>query len=410
MPRLRPHRQRMTSTFAAPLQAAHDLVFFDQRGAGRSTPSLACPGWHETFVDNFSEARTIAEDGARLVDAMRTCHERLANDGINFAAYTSAAIAADVGDLMAALGYTHWHLYGFSYGARVALNAMRDMPEAIRSVVLDSTLAVQANLQADFAANAERGLNTLFAACAADASCAAKYPHLDQTFFQVVDQLNATPAVVDTVDASGLPLRVVVTGDRFLLGVIGALPDETLVPFLPALIATTAQGNNGLLAPAAAVLVGTTDLNAEGMQYSVLCADEVPFSTPQVIAAATSGVREEIKRVEVPYLTDVPVDICRFWGSPPSAAIEDEPVASDLPTVILGGQYDPIQPYGPLAAQTLSDSFYFLFPGQGHGQVFGFYDPNMTSCGIQIMAEFFADPTRAPDASCLAALPATHFL
>src|SRR5262245_28650457 len=123
MPRLRPHRQRMTSTFAAPLQAAHDLVFFDQRGAGRSTPSLACPGWHETFVDNFSEARTIAEDGARLVDAMRTCHERLANDGINFAAFTSAAIAADVGDLMAALGYPHWHLYGFSYGARVALSA-----------------------------------------------------------------------------------------------------------------------------------------------------------------------------------------------------------------------------------------------------------------------------------------------
>src|SRR5262249_902609 len=227
-----------------------------------------------------------------LVDAMRTCHDRRANDGIIFAAYTSAAIAADVGDLMSALGYQRWNLYGFSYGSRVALTAMRDMPEPIRSVVLDSTLSVQANLQADFAANAERGLNTLFAACAADPSCAAKYPHLDQTLFSLVDHLNAEPAVVEPMDASGHPLRVVVTGDLFLLGVTGALPDDTLVPFLPTLIATTAQGIHAVLTAAAGVLVGGGDLNAEGMEFSVLCTDEVPFNTPEVIAAATSGVRE----------------------------------------------------------------------------------------------------------------------
>src|SRR5262249_16359316 len=90
---------------------------------------------------------------------------------------------------------------------------------------------------------------------------------------------------------------------------------------------------------------------------------------------------------------------------PSASTCRTRPAASRF-----GGQYDLIESYGPQAAQTLSHSYYFLFPGQRHGQIFGHYDPNTPSCGIQIMAEFFADPTRSPDASCIDALPATHFL
>ena len=81
-----------------------------------------------------------------------------------------------------------------------------------------------------------------------------------------------------------------------------------------------------------------------------------------------------------------------------------------MPTAIFGGEYDLIQAYGPLAAQTLDHSSYFFFSGQGHGQIRGHYDPNTPSCGVQIMAKFFADPTQAPDANCLTTLPPAHFV
>ncbi len=53
--------------------------------------------------------------------------------------FDSAASAADVADLGRVLGFEEWNLYGISYGTRLALTVLRDHPENVRSVILDST-------------------------------------------------------------------------------------------------------------------------------------------------------------------------------------------------------------------------------------------------------------------------------
>ena len=53
-------------------------------------------------------------------------------------AYNTASNAADINDLRLALGYDQVNLWGGSYGTRLALGVMRDYPEGLRSVVLDS--------------------------------------------------------------------------------------------------------------------------------------------------------------------------------------------------------------------------------------------------------------------------------
>ncbi|MGD8793488.1 MAG: alpha/beta hydrolase, partial [Anaerolineae bacterium] len=68
-------------------------------------------------------------------------------------------------------------------------------------------------------------------------------------------------------------------------------------------------------------------------------------------------------------------------------------------------QFDPITPsaWGQLAAETLSNSFFYEFPGLGHGVM----DSNR--CALQIGLQFLDDPTLEPDTSCLDNLPGPDF-
>jgi pimeloyl-ACP methyl ester carboxylesterase len=85
--------------------------------------------------------------------------------------------------------------------------------------------------------------------------------------------------------------------------------------------------------------------------------------------------------------------------------VVNEAVVSDVPALVLAGQFDPITPpeWGRLATETLSNSFFYEFPGMGH--------EIMTSnrCALQIGLHFLADPTVEPDSSCLEALSGPKF-
>src|SRR6185369_11497659 len=119
---------RYTSDYAAPLQSKRDIVFFDQRGSGRSQPALNCPEVI-SYRDFLGTPPTTAEQDVEIdTQIFLACHARLEREGSDLAGYSSAATAQDIGDLMTALGYERFNLYGLSYGTRVALTAMRDLP------------------------------------------------------------------------------------------------------------------------------------------------------------------------------------------------------------------------------------------------------------------------------------------
>ena len=69
---------------------------------------------------------------------------------------------------------------------------MRDHPEGIRSVVLDSVLPTTYNVAENWQ-NARDGFDNIFQACAAEPACNAAHPRLEQTFTALVNQLEAEP-------------------------------------------------------------------------------------------------------------------------------------------------------------------------------------------------------------------------
>ena len=411
-PNLSNNMQAFSRDFADPVQSKRDLVFFDQRGTGLSLPALDCPELNAAF--RTALAANIRADAQELgqAAALAACHDRLAKTGIDFTAYSSAESAADIADLMQALGYTQYDIYGLSYGTRLALETMRDEPQHIRSVILDSTVPPQTHGEADDAANFERALNTLVAGCKADAACNAAYPTLEQTYFDLVSQTNTAPITVQPKDpATGDAATVVVNGDRILAGTWQALYDTSLLPLLPFAAKAIAGGNTTLLTTLAGQVAFVNNDIDQAMMTAVNCNDVTMSLTPAVVAAATHGVRTAILdgHIGITTAADLKVqqDLCRSYGITSTDPKTTQPVTSSIPTLVLAGEYDPITPpaWGQLAAKTLSHSFFFQFPGSGHGELFGRHD-----CAIALTASFLADPSKKPDAGCVGALTEPAFL
>jgi pimeloyl-ACP methyl ester carboxylesterase len=79
----------------------------------------------------------------------------------------------------------------------------------------------------------------------------------------------------------------------------------------------------------------------------------------------------------------------------------NDPVRSDIPTLVLAGEYDPVTPpdQSRHASESLSHSTFVLFPGMGHSEVFA-----SPECPEIIFRAFLADPLANVDTSCIASM------
>ncbi|NIS83406.1 MAG: alpha/beta fold hydrolase, partial [Anaerolineales bacterium] len=171
-----------------------DLVMYNQRGAPLSDPSLGCPGYGKLLYDLARRIDLSREERmTQKVTFLRDCRDDLVTQGINLEMYSSTTNAADANDLRIALGYGQANYYGTSYGTNLGLALIRDHPEGVRSIILDSVQPPQVAVNSERAPNAHRAFVKLFEACAADETCRQTYPDLEATFYQVIDDLNASP-------------------------------------------------------------------------------------------------------------------------------------------------------------------------------------------------------------------------
>jgi len=380
----------------APFMANRDLILLDQRGVGYSEPALDCHELLELSYQTVQEDLPVDEIATLATEAAGVCRDRLLRQAVSLSAYTSAQSAADLNDLRLALGYEEWNLYGISYGTKLALTTMRDYPNGIRSVVLDSTYPLQVNLFAEVPANATRAFNVFFDSCAADAACNSAYPDLEAVFFDLVHELNDTPVNVPITVVNRFTLErldsALIDGNRMVEMLFQSLYISEIIPFLPAMIFGISDGDLELLGFIAESYISGIEFGSEGMYFSVQCGEEVPFRSPEEGAVAGEVYPEVQDWVD----SDAFSTICLSWGAGKADPIENEPVVSDIRTLILAGEFDPITPpaWGELVAESLSNSFYFEFPDVGHGVSLS------GLCGLDMTLGFFDDPTIEPDGSC----------
>jgi pimeloyl-ACP methyl ester carboxylesterase len=390
-----------------------DLIIFDQRGTGYSYPSLDCDEW-------LSEEDFGQEDA----DLEAICRDILIENDITIAAYTSAESAADVEDILDALDIDQVNLYGISYGTRLALTVVRDYPKRVRSMIIDGVYPPNVQGYEEQPINGYAAFQVLFRDCNANPECRRAYGDLEQLLLNTVDALNEEPMIGEGEDGE----EVEIYGTDIVDALFQAMYDTNSLRLLPAQIYAASirdyelyiapEGNDMTsddddeegCSPEECMLEddGTfmPDGDSGGMFNSVECYEEVPFNSldrvfelaesipPQIADALLLGVEGQFAS-------------CETWGVPAAPAFENDPVVSDIPTLVVSGEYDPITPpsWGDAAARYLSRSTHLVFPAMGHGSAVDVYD-----CPTSITLAFLRNPTQSLDTSCIADMGAPDFL
>jgi pimeloyl-ACP methyl ester carboxylesterase len=380
-----------------------DFIMFDQRGVGYSEPSLDCPESTKASYDGITKRMSFDERVALQNQALQACHDRLSAKGVNLSAYNSAANAADVNDLRLALGYKEFNLYGISYGTRLALTVMRDFPDGIRSVILDSTVPLQVDLYGRIPANADRAFKVFFQGCLKNRPCNAAYPNLDKVFYDLVAKLNSDPAAITVRQPiTGKKFNLLIDGHHLIQMLFNSMYSSSVIVYLPKIIYDASHGDYALLEKFMGGSLVKSEYFSVGMYYSVQCAEEISFSTEEALENADKSFPKLLKTFDMSNY----FNLCQIWKVKPAPAIENQPVKSPIYTLVLAGQYDPITPpgYGWQAAQGLNHSFLFEFPGVGHGVSVG------DVCPYKVAIAFLDNPKTKPEIGCISVMTEPQFI
>lgn len=383
--------------------AQRDLIVFDQRGAGLSEPSLDCPEWPATVYPRYGEIVPPEERRATAEGVHRACYERLAATGTDFASYNSAASAADINDLRLALGYDQVNLFGISYGSRLALTVMRDYPHIVRSAILDSTVPLEVDMYAALPANRQRAFDLLFSHCAADAQCVAAFPELEERFYALAERLDAEPFTLQLrYERDSQLYDVAVNGDMLIGALHWALYSTELLPHLPRYIDELERGivTNWRDPIYSWAFIG--DGFSEGASAAVWCYDEFGFSSGNQVTETLHPRQQEYTAYE----RAAWVDQCAVWQVAAGPAMENEPVRSGIPTLVLAGEFDPITPpqWGRQVAETLDNAHFYEFPSVSHGV------RSARRCARDMVTAFLAAPDREPALDCYSQLQDSTFI
>ena len=379
------------------LRGNRDIILFDQRGTLYSKPALLCTENFDLTLATLNEDLSQEESDRLYTEALGKCHDRLVKEGVNLSAFNSFENAADINDLTQALGYEQVNLYGVSYGTLLALHALRAYPNILRSVIIDSVVPPQTNFILEAPRSENRSFSALFDACKASPACDAAYPDLEKVFFDLVERFNKEPVHLMLTDTdTGEEHAALLNGDGLISMLFQMLYATEILPYLPKVIYEAQRGEFTLLKRIMEVIVFDRTMS-EGMYYSVICAEDSDFSIDEL---KLDGIRPQLAEGQKEGTASL-LTACKNWAVTDLGSRADEPVVSDVPTLVLSGAFDPITPpaFGQAAAATLSRSYAYTFLNGGHGAALS------GQCQDSIILQFLDDPNRAPDTSCIAENP-----
>ena len=384
--------QSATETFPsaaggfARLREKRHVVFIDQRGTGEGH-RLACD-----FPDEMAE---VAESDERQVEMARDC---LASFDADVAQYTTSVAVTDIEALRQALGAPALNVYGGSYGTRVAQEYARQYPDGVRSLLLDGVVPPGLALGSEHSINLETTLKAILGRCADEPACRDAFGDPYQTLYTLRDRARAQPTTVLVPDPRTFATRELRL-DESAVAVIARLfayAPETAA-LLPLLLDEAREGRpEPLVAQAALVYDALTGQINHGMQLSVICAEDAPR-----LAARD----EDAGLILGNAIVGVTLNQCSVWPSGPVSEGFREPLAGDVPTLLMSGELDPVTPprYADEVAKSLPRSRHLVGKGQGHILL-------SRGCTPRLAAEFVEtlDPAGL-DTACLEVLGASPF-
>jgi pimeloyl-ACP methyl ester carboxylesterase len=356
-----------------------NVVLVDQRGTGKSNP-LKCEAGKDLPYDAGVEA--VRTETAR-------CRDELSKSA-DLRFYTTTDAVRDLDAVRKALGATQLNLLGVSYGTRVAQQYAMRHPANTRTLVLDSVAPNTLFLGNDFAANLEHALDLQFGRCEQSKQCVAAVGHPRAQLDALMAKLRSAPPMVRYRDAAtGESKEEPLTADA-VAGLMRLYAYMPLVSsLLPLQLHEAAQGRyDGLMALTRMLGDSVEGQMAMGMQLSVVCSEDAAgLKSDPALAGTLLGNQ----------FSDFIGSQCQLWPKGAMPADFHQPLRSDVPALVLEGEFDPVTPprYGEEVVRTLPNGRLFVLKGQGHN-VIG------AGCMPKLFAQFLqTGDAKALDGKCL---------
>jgi pimeloyl-ACP methyl ester carboxylesterase len=377
--------QSATQTFPQVAPAFKDVldhrnvILVDQRGTGKSNPLNCDFGDDDTALDSADAARVLTE----------RCRDALSKKA-DLRFYTTTDAVRDLDAVRAALGAPKVDLVGISYGTRVAQQYAMRYPQHTRALVLDSVAPNSLILGNDFAANLERALDLQFGQCEKDPACAARLGHPRQQLDALMATLRAEAPLVRYRDAATGESKEERLQPEAVAGLMRMYAYMPLVSaLLPLQLHEASQGRyDGLMALTRMLGNSVGEQMAMGMQLSVVCSEDAYGFKPDPASEGTLLGNQFAEFLGAQ---------CAVWPKGAMPADFHQPLRSDVPALVLEGEFDPVTPprYGEEVVRTLANGRLLVLRGQGHN-VIG------AGCMPKLFAQFIADPDpKALDPKCL---------
>jgi pimeloyl-ACP methyl ester carboxylesterase len=383
------------------VQGDRDLVMMDTRGNSpmanddRGIPASGCPELYDSVLGIFAANDPIEDEYAVLAGGWQACLDRLRADGWDLDQYNTTNVVNDLEQLRAVLGYDQWNFYSESYSTLYALHYMREHPDRLRAVLIDSATPPDAGAWSPAAVG--DAVDVVFQAmvdgCAASPECAASYPDVRGAFDRAVERLNAEPYPVTLEHPlTGAPVTINVDGNDLAFG-IGELADASTFPALPGIIQALADGDNSIIDASAGRLIGIAD-GGLGLSGATVChdygADPSRVMTGPDDALATAEPWQHLG-----YLSNMPCEIVDVAAAPDGF---NDAVTSDVPALVVVGRLDSATPPADslATAASLGDATVALFEYESHVPV------RTNDCARAVTVAFW-DDLGAVDLSCVAA-------
>ena len=334
----------------ASVRQRFDLVGFDPRGVGASTPAL----WCNSDEDNdrlradpqvdYSPAgvehieTTTKEFIARCVDKMGK--DFLANVG-------TASVAKDLDALRVAVGDDKLNYLGYSYGTRIGAAYAEAYPEKVRAMILDGAVDPNADpIQADIdqAEAFQKAFNDYAADCAKDVTCPLGTDPAKsvEVYRGLVDPLVQKP--LKTKDPRGLAYS------DAIVGTVMALYSPNLWRHLTQALTEMTKGRGDTMLALADMYMRRDQqghyTNATDARVSINCVDQPAVKDREKVVEEDRRLREVAPFMSYGEFTGhAPLSACAFWpvpatGSPHSASAPGLP-----PVLVISTTGDPATPY-----------------------------------------------------------------
>jgi pimeloyl-ACP methyl ester carboxylesterase len=333
----------MIQAFDPRLVDSYDIVFWDQRGVGRSD-GHDCPiagGIYSTVEPTETSARAFVD----------SCLKEADTGSIGLGRYSTHQAAEDLESIRVRLGVDHFALYGESYGTELAQVYAAAHPDRLSALILDGSVDLTLTANQFWAAAAhsfDATLSATFVDCSHDSECRHDVPDPATAYDQLIARLQRTPEVVSFRDLTGQ------LGDHrlewaSLEGAVGTLLYEPAGrALILRAIAASEGGDDVPIARLASIFGPGISVGVSSFAYhAVLCADYrvSPTADTTDIAAVVGLGRSSgalSTRTSSVYYAQLP---CLYWPDQPTSAARPAPLTDQPePIFVLGATLDPITP------------------------------------------------------------------